>query len=114
LPDSGDTVPDSGQTGRSSRVSCNLAGKPAGSGQNGWTPGIWPDPAVLAESPASQAGILPERPVSGQLAEILPFSVEFRQKWPDSGNFAGICICQILKKYFYINIFYFVNKIYLF
>jgi hypothetical protein len=27
-----------------------------GSGQNGRTPGIWPDPAVLAESPARTAG----------------------------------------------------------
>jgi len=90
--DSGDTVPYSGHTGR------NLAGAagsqaiwpdpgpdPArtpdhwpsgrdpgrirpGSGQNSRTPSIWPDPAVLAESPASPAGILPERRDLGQLA----------------------------------------------
>lgn len=58
------------------------------SGQNGRTPDIWPN-------------LRPGRPVSGQLAGIRPFCAE-------------ICICQILKNIlilFFINIFYFVNKI---
>jgi hypothetical protein len=49
-------------------------------GQNGMTPGIWPDPAVLAESPASWPG----RPVSGQLAGIRPVCVGFWQSLPES------------------------------
>jgi hypothetical protein len=48
-----------------------------GSGQNGRTPGIWLDPAVLT-------GNWPGRPASGQLAEIRPFCARFRQRSPES------------------------------
>jgi hypothetical protein len=68
--DSGDIMPDSGQTGRNLArttgspaispdpdpdlaVLAGILAEEVGSGQNGRTPGIWPDPAVLAESPAS-------------------------------------------------------------
>jgi hypothetical protein len=81
--DFGDTMPDSGQIGR------NLAGA-AGSPdispdhrqsgwirpeycQNGRTPGIWPDPAVLVESLANW----PETGQDGRL----PIN------WPGSGGF---------------------------
>jgi hypothetical protein len=58
--DSGDTMPDSGyiagsrpERRRSGHLAGILAGILDGSGQNGRTPGIWLDPAVLAESPAN-------------------------------------------------------------
>jgi hypothetical protein len=85
-PDSGDIMPDSGQNGR---ISGYIAGSRPGSGrfgQNGRTPGIWPDPAVLAESPASWQ----ETSQDGRIPGNWPGSGRFV---PDSGNFAGICIC---------------------
>jgi hypothetical protein len=60
-------------------------------------------------------------PVSAGIQQIKPESGDVRQMSPESGEngripatFAGICICQILKNnfiLFFINIFYFVNKI---
>jgi hypothetical protein len=106
--------PSGRDTGRRGRITGHLAGILDGFGQNVRTLGIWPDPTVLA-------GNWPGRPVSGQLAGIQPFCAGFRQSSPESGKngwipatFVGICICQILKNIFilfYINIFYFVNKI---
>jgi hypothetical protein len=113
-PDSGDTVPDSGQTGRSGQVSGNSAGIPA----------------VLAESPSSPAGILPERRDPGQEGR-------FPVNWPRSGRFLpdsskehwnpakmarfrqlcrNLYLPNIKKNIFilfYINIFYFVNNFFL-
>jgi hypothetical protein len=99
-PDSGDTVPDSGQTGRSGQVSGNSAGIPA----------------VLAESPSSPAGILPERRDPDQ-------DGRFPVNWPRFGRFLldfgkehrnpakmarfwllcrNLYLPNIKKKYFYI------------
>jgi hypothetical protein len=90
-------------TGRIGRISSCLAGE-AGSGQNAGSPAIWPDPRHLAGSGCSGR-------ISGQLARTAGFRSTGRdpavlcripakiagilRKWPDSGNFAGICICQI-------------------
>jgi hypothetical protein len=94
-PVSEDTVPDSGQNGR--------------------TPDIWPDPAVLAESPASPAVILLERwdpgllvrnqlgrPVSDQLAEIRLFFVGFLQLCQN------LYLPNIKKKLYYFILIFFI------
>lgn len=89
-PDSGDTVPDFGQTGQSGRVpdpdpAWIWTERPgprhlAGSGRSGGISG------QSGQDPPRTAGSLPRRPVSGQLAEIRLFSVGFRQRSPESGK----------------------------
>jgi hypothetical protein len=78
LPDSRETMPDSGRSGW---ISSRLAGSGLDLARTGRPPAssrirlFWPN-------------LRPGRSASGQLAGIRPFL-------PDSGNFAGICICQI-------------------
>jgi hypothetical protein len=90
------------------------------SGKNGRTPGIWSDPAALAESPTSwplarTAGFRSTGRDPTVLCRIPAKIIGIRQKWPDSGNFCrNLYMPNIYKKkiiLFYINIFYFVHKI---
>jgi hypothetical protein len=62
-------------------------------GQNGRTPGIWPDSAVLAESRASW----PEIGQDGRFQVNWPGSGHFV---PDSGNLCRNLYMPSLKKYF--------------
>jgi hypothetical protein len=61
------------------RITGHLARILDGSGQNGRTPGIWPDPAVLVESSATW----PENGQDGRLPVNWPGSDRFV---PDSGK----------------------------
>jgi hypothetical protein len=58
---------------------------------SGRTPGIWPNPSVLAEN-------WPSRPAFGQLAGIWPFDLP--AKWPVSGNFRWNLYLANIKKIF--------------
>jgi hypothetical protein len=99
-------VPDFGQTGRNDRILDHLPEILMDPTVLAVSPAIWSDSSVLAESPDGWPG-------PGQDGQI-PVN------WLESGindqipaTFAGIRMCQILKKkllLFYINIFYVVNK----
>jgi hypothetical protein len=111
-------------------IPCQIPAGVAGSRPERWNPGwiqpsgrIWPerpDPQHLARSGCSgrklarTAGFRSIGWDPAILCRIPAKIAGIRQKWPDSDNFDGISIFQILKNIFilfYINIFYFVNKI---
>jgi hypothetical protein len=128
--------PESGRHRRILEIPCQIPAILAGAaGSSAIWPGYRRDSAVLAESPAGirlfwpnlrpgssqNGGISTSWPETGRDPAVfcrIPTKIAgIRQKWPDPSNFARICICQILIFFlilFYINIFYFVNKIYLF
>jgi len=116
-------MPDSSHIGRSNRVSGRITGYLAGildgSGldlartarpsSSGRIRPFWWN-LRLVRPGSSQNGGIPARTAGFRstgrdptiFCRIPAIFAGIRQKWSDSGNFAGICICQILKKYFYI------------
>jgi len=118
----------SGRHRRIPEIPCQIPARQAGAARSlairpGYRP-FWPN--LLPVRPgSSQNGGIPTRTAgfrstgrdSAVFCWISAKNTGILQKWPDSGYFAGICICQILKKnifiLFYINIFYFVNNFFL-